>query len=167
MRITSAFVAIALFACTRSADLGGGGRLTWTARLDNTDWTPEKGGYTVSHLTRDGYLLVAAFRRDSLGRARDAMGVKLVSYSGPGRYELAPDPAGNVGIYSRDDPTTGASKNFFSTRAHSGELWITDVDTVAHRIAGRVSFEAQEEGGSHLVTISDGVFRIAYDTVRP
>lgn len=151
-----------MVACSDPTGLGTEGPLLWTARLNGVPWTVGNGSVTA-HVTSSGYLLVAAFRRDSLGNSLDLMGVKLVDYVGPGRYQLTPDASRNFGGYA---PAV-VGPTWISTSSPPGEIWITEVDTAAHRIAGLFDFRAQAEGGSAYVSITDGRFRAAYDTVSP
>ena len=166
-RRKTVIIALALFACADPTGLGTDGPLTWSALVDSARWAPDNGGYTFAFLTRTGYLLVAAIRKDTLGQAQDALGVQIVPYSGPGHYPLTPEPNGSTGLYSVFNPATQGVRSFVSASAHPGELWITEVDTLAHRIAGRFSFEAQEDTGTAHVNVSGGVFRVVYDTLVP
>ena len=135
----------------------------WTARVNGVPWTPGNG-HVTAHVTSSGYLFVAAFRRDTAGHSLDAMGVQLVDYAGPGHYQLtAPDPDSDYGAYS----PAPVGPSWVTTPSRPGEIWITEVDTTAHRIAGLFHFLAAAEDGSAGVTITDGVFRATYDTIRP
>jgi hypothetical protein len=157
-------IAALLASLTACAETGPGveGPLLVLAQVDGASWAPDNGGITFSYLLPDGYLFVGAIRRDSLGRARDGVGVQLKHFAGPGRYPLTSDPVGDTGLYALYDPVTTGATNFFSAPPNTGELVITEVDTVTHRIAGRFNFEAQEEGGTRHVSVTRGVFRVEY-----
>ena len=97
------------------------------------------------------------------GPNRDAVGFQLVGFTGPGRYPLTPDPQSSIGIYNLYDPDgVGAGGQFSSSPSNPGEVIVTELDTVAHRIAGRFSFEAKEDLGSRIVQIERGLFRVEY-----
>jgi hypothetical protein len=161
------FILAVLLACSDGTGPGTEGPLLMSAELDNTAWSLEDGGRTFAYLTPDRYLFVGAIRNDSLGHSRDGIGVQVVGFAGPGHYALTPEPAGDTGLYALYNPSTGGAVNFFSDSASPGELIVSELDTIARRIAGRFSFQAREDNGDQVVLVEEGVFRVEYTTVRP
>ena len=156
-------VLLILLACSDGTGPGTDGPLSLSARLDGRPWTPDYGSNLLSTRRPDGYLFVGAIRRYSLGGpARDAIGVQIVGFTGPGRYVFTGDPVGTTGVYALYDSATGGSTNFYSHAPNTGEVTVTELDTVAHRVAGRFSFSAGEEGGTRAVRVEQGVFRVEY-----
>jgi hypothetical protein len=79
---------------------------------------------------------------------------------------LRPDGYLFMGAITRDsDPVSLGATNFYSTPPNAGELVITEVDTVAHRVAGRFDFEAREEPDARQVSVARGFFRVKYTDV--
>ena len=134
-----------------------------TARVDGATWTREPDDLLVAWLTPAGYLFVGGNRNDSLGRARDGLGVLVFGFVGPGEYQLTPD-TDDEGFFTLYNPATSGATNFFST---SGVLTVTDWDSAGRRVAGRFSFEAREHAGTREVTVTNGAFRVEYDTIGP
>jgi hypothetical protein len=153
-------------ACSDPAGPGTEGPLGFSARLDGSPWTANAPATAEAHLTAEGYFQVRAFRRDSLFRAIDGIAVVVRHVQGSGRYPLTSDFDRDYGIYGAFDPINLTDTTFLSTPT-TGELEITQIDTVARRIAGRFSFEAEQIDGTRRVRIEAGVFRVVYDSTFP
>ena len=153
-------------ACSDPAGPGTEGPLGFSARLDGSPWTANAPPSAEAHLTAEGYFQIRAFRRDSLFRAIDGIAVVVRHVQGSGRYPLTSDFDRDYGIYGAFDPINLTDTTFLSTPG-IGELEITQIDTVARRIAGRFSFEAEQIDGPRRVRIEAGIFRVAYDSIFP
>jgi Family of unknown function (DUF6252) len=161
----AALVAMVLLSsCSEPFALDTEGALLFQSRVDGVSWTPDNGVNISATFLPDGSFLVVAIRRDSLFRARDGMGIVLRHLTAPGQYVFTSSAAGDCGLYSIYDPVNSTTDaNFVSTPPNVGQVDITDIDTVNHRIAGRFEFEAQEDGGARRVHVTDGVFRVEYE----
>jgi Family of unknown function (DUF6252) len=155
-------VAILTLACSDATGPGTNGALNVSARVDGSTWTPTNGGEVYAVLTPGGFFTLAANRRDALLQYVDGLRLAVIHVSGVGRYPLTGD-AGQ-GSYVIIDRVTFRDTLFTSTPTNMGELEITGMDTLTHRIAGRFSFQAKEVGGDRSVKVDGGVFRVDYAT---
>jgi hypothetical protein len=116
-------------------------------------------------LTPEGFFTLAANRRGALLQFVDGLRLAALNVSGVGHYPLTGDSG--RGSYVIFDRVFFQDTMFSSTPTNIGELEITGLDTLAHRIAGRFNFQAQEINGPRWVNVDAGVFRATYTTSTP
>jgi len=161
----TSLVAILIFACSDATGPGTDGAVNVSARVNGSAWTPANGGEVYAVLTPEGFLTLAANRRGAQFQYVDGLRLAALNVSGVGHYPLTGDSG--RGSYVIFDRVTFQDTMFSSTPTNIGELEITGLDTLAHRIAGRFNFQAQEINGTRWVNVDAGVFRATYTTSTP
>jgi hypothetical protein len=159
-------LAVLLARCSSGTGPGLDDPLQFTARINGAAWAPADSARTLAFWRSDSVLFVGGIRTDQAGRAAralDALGVQAAQFTGPGVYSLGDDPLSSNGEYLvYDQAVGGIAQTFRTTAPTSGQIRVTEVDTLRHLIAGVFSFQTQEVGGSTRVAVSHGAFRLTY-----
>jgi hypothetical protein len=164
-RISGTAISILLattLACSDATGPGTDGALNVSARVNGSTWTPANGGEVYAVLTPEGFFTLAANRRGALLQFVDGLRLAALNVSGVGRSPLTGDSG--RGSYVIFDRVFFQDTMFSSTPTNIGELEITGLDTLAHRIAGRFNFQAQEINGTRWLNVDAGVFRATHTT---
>jgi uncharacterized protein DUF6252 len=135
-----------------------------SALIDGTLWRERPGQEPSARITAEGTLVAEGLVGDTV--SFEALGFQVGHFHGPGRYALGdtPDPGPvSLGHYSVFAGRSLSLVRAYSTGVdHRGEVNVTALDSAAHTLLGTFSFTAAEVGGSSVVHVTKGQFRLSY-----
>ncbi len=137
-----------------------------TATIDGTRWTMDTNGDAFAELTPDSTFAVWGTRTDVLGNNQEALGFQVGHFHATtGTYTLSYDrDPSNIGSYTMYLDQSGSDVRIFATpwADRIGQVRITAVDAARHVVAGTFTFSALQLGGTAVLQVTEGSFRVQY-----
>ncbi len=115
----------------------------------NTDW---KGGPAIEGQIKSDTLILTGRNNEN---GSNSVGLRVVNFTGKGRYPLDDSEASYGRYYSSEHMT-----QYFTQSIHTGLLIIERYEPNEGVVAGKFSFQAIDGSGSSIVEVTKGEFTI-------
>ena len=148
--------------CTDAAGPSLAGPPFVTAIINGIPWTVRAADHAFGQLTPESTLVVVGMAIEAPD-IYQALGFQVGHVRATGTYTLSssgdPGPI-NEGYYERH---SGPGVQTYATgEGNTGQVEITGIDPVEHIVVGTFSFTALLRGGTAVVRVRQGSFRVNY-----
>lgn len=136
-----------------------------TAVIDGIPWTVGPADGAFGQITPDSTLVVSgiAFEAPDICQA---LGFQVGRLHATGTYSLSfsrdSGPVSGAYYEIHSGPSPVEVQVYATGEGNTGQVHITGIDTVEHFIAGTFTFTALQRGGTAVVRVKQGSFRVHY-----